>query len=125
MFKKLLGFLGEKDNLGQEGASAKPVRKTFLAACGEYPPTNQCLHDPKSDNEAVIGALDNFSDKCKLYFQTFRDNLQNCILAYESYNSEKDESKKLEILRKAYDEYVEDKIHIFGVKPECNDSLKP
>jgi len=125
MFKKLPGFLGEKDNLGQEGASAKPVGGTFLAACGEYPPINQCLHDAESDNEAVNGALKKFRDKSVLYSKKFRENVQNCIKAYKLYQSEEDESKKLKILRNAYDEYVKDKIHIFGIKPECNDSLKP
>lgn len=125
MFQNLSGFLGEKDNLRQEGASAKPVGGTFLAACGEYPPINQCLHDAESDNEAVNGALNSFYDKCVSYYQTFRYNVQNCILAYESYKSEKDESRKSKILRDAYDEFVKDKIHIFGIKPECNDSLKP
>ena len=122
MFKKLPGFLGEKDNLGQEGASAKPVGGTFLAACGEYPPINQCLHDAESDNEAVNGALKKFRDKCVTYWGTFRENVDNCNKAYKLYQSEEDESQKLKILQNAYDKYVKE-IHIFGIKPECNDSL--
>lgn len=119
MFQKLHG-------LGEEGAIDKPVAGNFLAACGEYPPINQCLrNDAASDNEAVNGALENFGKKCVSYYQTFRYNVQNCIMAYESYQSEKDESKKLKIMRNAYDKYVKDKIHIFGTKPDCNGSLKP
>ena len=117
MFQKLSGFLGE------EGAIDKPVGGNFLAACGEYPPINQCLHDAESDNEVVNGALKKFGDKCVLYYQKFRENVQNCIEAYKLYQSEEDESKKLKILRNAYDEYVKDKIHIFGIKPECNNNL--
>lgn len=126
MFQKLHGFLDETDNLGEAGAIDKPVRGNFLAACGEYPPINQCLrNDAASDNEAVNGALENFGRKCVSYYQTFRYNVQNCIMAYESYKSEKDRSEKLKILRYAYDNFVKDKIHIFGIKPEYNDSLKP
>ena len=126
LFQNLSGFLGGTDNLGEAGASDNTGRTSYLAACGEYPHINQCLpDDAESDNEAVNGALTNFRAKRLLYYQTFYDNVKDLIVAFESYNSKKDESKKLEILRNAYDEYVKDKIHIFGVKPECNDSLKP
>lgn len=123
MFKKLPGFLGEKDNLGQEGASAKPAVRTFLAACGEYPPINQCLHDAESDNEAVNGALEKFRDKCVTYWRKFRENVENCNQAYKLYQSEDDESEKPKILQNAYDKYVKE-IHIFGIKPKYNNSLK-
>ena len=125
MFKKLPGFRDEKDNSGQEGASAKPVGGTFLAACGEYPPINQSLHDAESDNEEVDDALKKFHDKCVSYYETFWDNYENCAEAYKLYQSEEDESKKLKIMRNAYDKYVKDKIHIFGTNPDYNDSLKP
>ena len=126
MFQKLHGFLDETDNLGEAGAIDKPVGGNFLAACGEYPPINQCLrNDAASDNEAVNGALENFGEKCVSYYETFRDNVKNCITAYKYYQSEKDESEKSKILRDAYDKFVKDKIHIFGIKPECNGSLKP
>jgi len=126
MFKNLSGFLEETDNLGQEGASANTEGGTFLAACGEYPPINQCLpDDDKPDNEAVYVALKNFQGKCLVYFKEFNNTVLKCDDAYKSYKSEKKESEQVKILRNAYDEYVKDRIHIFGIKPECNDSLKP
>ena len=127
MFQNLSGFLGGTDNLGEEGASAKPVGGSFLAACGEYPPINQCLpDDTESDNEAVNVAITNFRDKCLVYFKTFYSTVSKCDDAYKSYDkSKKKESEKVKILRNAYDEYVKDRIHIFGIKPECNGSLKP
>ena len=120
MFQNLSGFLGGRDNLRKEGDG-----ETVLAACGEYVPTNQCLpDDAESDNEAVNDALTNFLHKCILYIQEFHERVSKCNSAYESYKSEKEESKKLKILRDAYDEFVKDKIHIFGIKPECNRSLR-
>ena len=119
MFQNLSGFLGSRDNLREEG-----VGETILAACAEYVPTNQCLPDvAESDIEAVNVVLTNFRDKCSLYFEKFPENVSKCDSAYESYKSEKDESRKVEILRNVYDTYVKDKIHIFGVKPEYNNSL--
>lgn len=119
MFQNLSGFLGSRDNLREEG-----VGETILAACAEYVPTNQCLPDvAESDIEAVNVVLTNFHDKCSLYFEKFPENVSKCDSAYESYKSEKDESRKVEILRNVYDTYVKDKIHIFGVKPEYNNSL--
>ena len=115
MFQNLPGFLGGRE----EGD-----RETILAACGEYVPTNQCLpDDAESDNEAVNVALTNFLGMCTSYFLEFHERVSKCNSAYESYKSEKEESKKLKILRDAYDEFVKDKIHIFGIKPECNRSL--
>ena len=119
MFKNLPGFLGGRDNLREEGD-----RETILAACGEYVPTNQCLpDDAESANKAENDALSNFLHKCILYIQLFHESVSKCDLAYESYKSEEDESRRVEILRNVYDTYVKDKIHIFGVKPECNGSL--
>lgn len=121
MFRNLSGFLGGRDNLREEG-----VGETVLAACGEYVPTNQCLPDnAESDNEAVNVALSNFLGKCCLYIQFFHESVSNCNSAYESYESEEDESRKAEILRDVYDTYVKDTMHIFGIKPECNRSLRP
>ena len=122
MFQNLSGFLGGTDNLEEEG-----VGETFLAACAEYLPTNQCLpDDAESDNnEAVNGALTKFRDKCALYFQSFHEIVSNCDLAYNSYKCEEDELRKVEILKNAYHTHVKNKIHIFGLKPRCNGSLRP
>ena len=115
MFQNLPGFLGG----GEEGD-----RETILAACGEYLPTNQCLpDDAESANKAENDALSNFLHKCILYIQLFHESVSECDLAYKSYKSEEDGSRRDEILRKAYDTYVKDRIHIFGVKPEYNRSL--
>ena len=119
MFINLPGFLGGRDNLREEGD-----RETILAACGEYLPTNQCLpDDAESANKAENDALSNFLHKCILYIQLFHESVSECDLAYKSYKSEEDGSRRDEILRKAYDTYVKDRIHIFGVKPEYNRSL--
>ena len=119
MFQNLSGFLGGRENLREEG-----VGETVLAACGEYLPTNQCLpDDAEPDNEAVNVALADFRDKCTLYFEQFAENVLKCRSAYRSYKSEEDESRRIEILKNVYDTYVKDRVHIFGVKPECNGSL--
>ena len=118
MFQNLSGFLRGRDNLGDEDDT-----ESFLAACGEYPPTNQCLpDDAEADNEEVIGALTKFRDKCESYFQRYHRGVFDCFSAYES---EEDERQKAEILRDVYDTYVRDTMHIFGIKPERNGSLRP
>ena len=122
MFKNLSGFPGGTDNLGQEGASAKPVGGTFLAACGEYPPINKCLPDDaessledKPDNEAVYVALGRFRNNCTLFFENFEKIASKCFRAYES--------KDVKRLKNVYYTHVKRRIHIFGIKPECNGSL--
>ena len=115
MFKNLSGFQGGTDhmNSGEEGAA-----KTFLAACGEYPPINQCLpDDAESDNEAVNFALRRFRNNCALYFESFQKMVSDCFLAYES--------EDVESLKSVYHTHVKRRIHIFGIKPKCNGSLKP
>ena len=112
MFNNLSGFLRGTDDT-----------ESFLAACGEYPPTNQCLpDDAEADNEAVIGALTKFRDKCESYFQRYPDGVYECFSAYES---KENKLRKAEILRKVYNTYVKDTMHIFGIKPDCNGSLRP
>ena len=114
MFQNLSGFLGGTDHLAKEG-----VGETFLAACGEYVPTNQSLSDDaRSDDEAVNVAHSKFKNKCKLYYQSFHEIVLGCHLAYISNESEEDESRKVENLKNAYHTYVKDRIHIFGLKPE-------
>ena len=118
IFNDLSGFLRGTDNLGVEDD-----KESFLAACAEYPPTNQCLpDDAEADNEAVIDALTKFRDKCESYFDSYHDGVYDCFLAYES---EEDERRKAEILRDVYDTYVKGTMHIFGIKPEYNVSLRP
>ena len=115
MFKNLSGFLG------QEGASANTVVKTFLAACGEYPPINQCLPDDvetsleHNADKKVNDALIKFREKCDELFKNFETVASECFKAYVS--------KDVEYLRNVYYMRVKPKIHIFGIKPECNGSL--
>lgn len=123
MFKNLSGFLGETDNLGQEGASANTVGGTFLAACGEYPAINQCLPDDAEssledtpDKEAVYVALRSFEEDCKLFFEDFEKIASKCFRALKS--------KDVKRLKNVYYTHVKRRIHIFGIKPECNGSLK-
>ena len=124
MFKNLSGFSGGTDNLGQEGASANTVGGTFLAACGEYPPINQCLPandaesslEDKPDNKAVYDALRRFRNNCTLFFENFEKIASKCFRAYES--------KDVKRLKNVYHTHVKRRIHIFGIKPECNGSLK-
>ena len=124
MFKNLSGFPSGTDNLGQEGASANTVRETFLAACGEYPPVNQCLPDDSQsslednpDNKAVDDALTRFENNCSFLFANFKTIASICFEAYKSNDVNR--------LRGVYDNHVKPKIHIFGIKPECNGTLKP
>ena len=113
MFKNSSAFLGETDNLGQEGASANTVGGTFLAACGGYPPINQCLpDDDKPDNEAVCVALRSFRKKCTLFFENFEKIASKCFRTHES--------KDVKRLKNVRHTHVKRRIHIFGIKPECN-----
>ena len=124
MFKKLKGFPGGTDNFGEEGANANTVGGTFLAACGEYRPINQCLPDDaessledNADKEAVNVALRRFRNKCAFFFENFEEIVSECFRAYESQD--------VRLLKNVYHTRVKRRIHIFGIKPECNDSLKP
>ena len=117
MFEQLPGFLGERDNLREEG-----VDKNILAQCGEYVPTNRCLPDnAESNDEEVNVALINFREKCTSYMKDFHKNLSKCVSAHKSTEHE---NRRAEILRNVYDTRVKDGIHIFGVKPECNGNLR-
>ena len=113
MFQKLSGFL--------EGASANTVEKSFLAACGEYPPVNRCLPDDvetsleHNADKKVNDALIKFRKKCDELFEDFERVASECFRVYES--------KDVKRMTELYQTDVKPKIHIFGIKPECNGSL--
>lgn len=121
IFKNLKGFLDETDILGEKGASANTVPKSFLAACGEYPPINRCLPDDvetsleHNADKKVNDALIKFRKKCDELFEDFERVASECFRAYVSGDDE--------LLRNVYYTDVKPKIHIFGIKPECNRSL--
>ena len=121
MFQNLSGFPGGTDNLGEEGASANTAGGSFLAACGEYPPINRCLPDDvetsleHNADKKVNDALIKFRKKCDDLFEVFESVASECFRVYKS--------KDVERLTKLYYTDVKPKIHIFGIKPECNGSL--
>ena len=121
MFQNLSGFPRGTDNLGEEGASANSVGGSFLAACGEYPPINRCLPDDvetsleHNADKKVNDALIKFRKKCDELFDVFERVVSECFRVYVS--------KDVKGMTKLYDRDVKPKIHIFGIKPDCNRSL--
>lgn len=107
MFKNLSGFPTETDNQGEE---------SFLAACAEYVPINQHLSE---DDIWVDLALRKYRDQCAELFQDFKNISEECRKARDDKSS--DVGRYSEVV---YNKHVKEKIHILGIKPEQNRSLK-
>ena len=131
MFGKLPGFIPKNARASKESVS-------FLAACAEYTPVNLLLHETErspdacaeytpvnlllhetkrsSDEEVVVQkVLESFHSKCLYLMKNFKKIADQCSEAWE----EKDAVQ----VREIYEKQVKERVHIFGVKPECNDSL--
>ena len=88
---------------------------TFLAACAEYFPVNQLLPDEpnlwQSHDPLVMILLRQNHARCSDLFENFLDISNKCIAAARS----NDEN----IMEAVYWEVIY-KLHIFGLRPECN-----
>ena len=90
---------------------------TFLAACAEYCPVNQLLPDEPnlwqsaSHDPFVMNLLRQNHARCSDLFENFLDISNKCIDAARS----NDEN----IMKAVYWEVIY-KLHIFGLRPECN-----
>lgn len=120
MFGKLPGFIPKNVKQEEEGANARASKESgsFLAACAEYTPVNLLLHETERspDEEVVVQkVLKSFHSKCLYLMKNFKNIADECSKAWE----EKDAVQ----VREIYEKQVKERVHIFGVKPECNDSL--
>ena len=113
MFGNLLSFVGESYKF-----------QFSSAQCAEYCPVNQLLPaDPKTTlpgdeiTQELDTALAHFHEKCLFLFNNFGEIAQIC--------KEASDSKDIEKIRKAYEEHVKKRVHIFGIKPGLNGSLNP
>ena len=113
MFGNLLSFVGESYKF-----------QFSSAQCAEYCPVNQLLPaDPKTTlpgdeiTQELDTALAQFHEKCFFLFKNFGKIAQMC--------KEASDSKDIEKIRRAYEEHVKTRVHIFGIKPELNGSLRP
>ena len=107
MFQNLSGFPTETDNQRKE---------SFLAACAEYAAINQHLSE---DAELwVVLALRKYRDQCAKLFQDFKEISKECRKVRD------DKSSDVERYSEVYNKHVKEKIHILGIKPEQNGSLK-
>lgn len=120
MFGKLPGFIPENLKQEEEGANARASNESgsFLAACAEYVPVSQLLHETERspDEEFVVQkVLESFHSKCIYLIKNFKNIADECSKARKDKDSVQ--------LNKIYEKHVKDSVHIFGVKPECNGSL--
>lgn len=113
MFGNLQSFEGERDKC-----------QFSSAQCAEYCPVNQLLPadrktTPPGDEitQELDTALKQFHEKCFILLKNFGKIAQMC--------KEASDSKDIEKIRKAYEEHVKKRVHIFGIKPELNGSLRP
>ena len=113
MFGNLQSFEGESDKF-----------QFSSAQCAEYCPVNQLLPDPKTSLPAdkillqkLDNALEQFREKCSLLSENFRQIAEICKKASDS--------KDIDNISKAYEEHVKQRVHIFGIKPKLNGSLRP
>ena len=101
IFKNLEGFVQEKSN-------------TFLGACAEYCPVNQLLQEDsvealsEDDRQWINAALGRNRKQCKVLFEEFSKIESKCNKARGTKGE-----------RDVFCE-IRDKVHIFGLKPECN-----
>ena len=105
MFQNLSAFPTETDNQWEE---------SFLVACAKYAPVNKHL----SDDLWVDLALRKYQDQCEKLFQDFEKISKECRKARD------DESSDVGQYSEVYNKHVKEKIHILGIKPKQNMSLK-
>ena len=95
---------------------------TFLGACAEYCAVNELLPFEETlkehaDHDDQPFLKRNIS-RCSILFEGFKDISKKCI---DAFSPEKEINEKL--LQEVYWEVIY-KVHIFGLKPECNSCFK-
>ncbi|KAJ7379670.1 hypothetical protein OS493_014074 [Desmophyllum pertusum] len=114
MFKNLVGFISNDDpraNLGEGDVQ--------LGGCAEYCPVDQiladdvepALHLSEYESQLIDDLLQRNRDRCSVLFREFRTIVEECSEAYQF----KDITDQTYLYRK-----IRHKVHIFGLKPECN-----
>ena len=101
MFESLAGFIPSST---EQGGS-----DTFLGACAEYCPVDRLLADEAlsdEENQRINDRLKRNRDQCTVLYRNFRDIENRC--------------NEYEAIKKNLSKEVRDKVHIFGIKPECN-----
>lgn len=107
MFQNLSGFPTETEREGK-----------FLAACAEYAPINQHLSDAEDDLWVDLALRKYRDQQCAKLFQDFKKIWEKCRKAWDDKSSDVGRYSEL------YNKHVKEKIHIFGIKPKQNMSLK-
>ena len=111
MFKSLAGFI----QTSEQGGSG-----TFLGACAEYGPVDQLLADealtPK-ENQWINDQLKRNREQCTALYRNFRDIENRCN---EVITQNQRELRNMSFRVADLSREIRDKVHIFGVKPECN-----
>ena len=107
MFQNLSGFPTETEQKGK-----------FLAACAEYVPINQHLADAEDDLWVDLALRKYRDQQCAKLFQVFKNIWEKCREVRDDKSSDVGRYSKL------YNEHVKENVHIFGIKPEQNMSLK-
>ena len=112
MFKSLAGFI----QTSEQGGSG-----TFLGACAEYSPVDQLLAVealPPKENQWINDQLMRNREKCTALYRSFRDLENRCNEVLNRKN--KKELRNMKFKVEELSREIRDKVHIFGVKPECN-----
>lgn len=112
MFKSLVGFIQTSE---QGGGS------TFLSACAEYSPVDQLLAVetiPPKENQWINDQLKRNREQCTALYRNFRDIENRCNEVLNRKN--KKELRNMKFKVEDLSREIRDKVHIFGVKPECN-----
>ena len=101
MFESLAGFI--------PSSTEKGGSDTFLGACAEYCPVDRLLADEAlsdEENQRINDQLKRNRKQCNVLYRNFRDIENRC--------------NEYEAIKKNLSKEVRDKVHIFGIKPECN-----
>lgn len=90
---------------------------TFLGACAEYCPVNLLLADDVESqrDKQLISTLEKYRNQCSVLFRSLGIIVNDCCKAYESRDSR--------FTKKVYKQ-IRPKVHIFGLKPECNNQFR-
>jgi len=101
MFKSLEGFIPSSTEQGGSG--------TFLGACAEYCPVNRLLADEALSDEENIRINDEL-----------QRNRKQCTVLYLNFRDIENRCREIEAKKRNLSKEIRDKVHIFGIKPECN-----
>jgi len=113
MFKSLAGFIPTSE----QGGSG-----TFLGACAEYCPVDQLLADEAlsdEENKRINDKLLRYREQCTVLYRNFPD-IENRCNEIEAIKENQRELRNMKSKVADLSKEIRDKVHIFGIKPECN-----